>query len=146
MKLFQMYYGLNKLAIKNIYGKNDYIEKALKISPSVSIELIYAMFNKNEETVRHAMLKGISKFCQRQGYDVNTKILKSLYLGLSAIVSSDKVDFLSLAKNSIYDFPAKKLKLLHRASLADKTAIAFICDNLRIGENSVVLREISGMF
>ncbi|CAI2372474.1 unnamed protein product [Moneuplotes crassus] len=145
-RLYKLYYGLNKLAIKNIYGKNDFIEKALSISPCISIELIFALFSQNEETARYAMLKGIDKFCKVQGYNIDTQMLKNLYLGLSAIISSDKVDLHSLAVNSTYNFPLNEVGLLYRASQGDRAAITFICDHLRIGENSNILREIAGIF
>ncbi|CAI2361318.1 unnamed protein product [Moneuplotes crassus] len=120
-------------------------KKILGVDPCISIELIYALFNDDEETVRHAAIKGIKVFCQRKLKGVNYYKLQSYYLGLSAMINSNVADFSSLASNSIFPISFKKSEKLYKATQGDRSALSYICDNLRISEHSAIILEIEEM-
>ena len=142
-KFYNLFSAFNKIAVKNIYGNNDNFEEILSMTPCISVELIFALFNKDEETVRHAMIQGIRKFCSREEKWINAEFVKNMYLGLSSIISSDTVDLPSLARNSIIPIPIKEVELLYKATQGDRLAINYICDHLGMRGNFHIFIEIS---
>jgi DNA-directed RNA polymerase subunit F len=126
VKTYTLLYSLNKLAHKNVYGNNELLEKILGFSSPISIELLYAIYSEDEETVRHAALEGIKKFCKRTKIGVDPERIEKLYLGLSSIVSSNVVDLPALAANSIVAVPIKEAEILYKATQGNISALYYI--------------------
>ncbi|CAI2386021.1 unnamed protein product [Moneuplotes crassus] len=142
-KLYHLFYALNNLTTKNIYDNDLYLEDIFSVSPCISVELIFCLFNEDEETVRHTMLEGIQKFCERKDPPIKGKLIQSLYLSLSSMINSDKVDLPSLIRKSLIPIDENQVELLYKTTQGDQEAISYICDHLRIRKEYNIIFEIA---
>ena len=145
-RLFAIFYSLNKIMQKNVFGDTSLISKVFAFEDGFSIDLLFALYIQDEESVRHSTLQGIEAFCKEYNGGINSQLLKTCFLSLSVITSGKAVNFSSLGQNANVSIPMSKIHTLQKGAQGDPYYLSLICENLGIGNMSTVICELADMF